>query len=66
MSVPAKPFTSTIETTKRGRRFCVCPSCSVIAAAIPIGTDRYTCRHCGADFQLTTKPERPKRQAPAP
>jgi hypothetical protein len=62
MSAAAKPLSSTVQVTKRGRRFAVCPSCSVLGAPIPIGADRFTCRACGSDFEVSAKPVRQQRE----
>jgi hypothetical protein len=51
LAVPS--FRASVTTTKRGRRFVVCPGCQVITAPVPLGTDRHTCRHCNAEFELT-------------
>jgi hypothetical protein len=56
-SLAVPTFRAPVNVTKRGRRFLVCPGCQVISAAIPIGVSRYTCRHCGTEFELVAKRE---------
>lgn len=50
-AVPA--FRAPVSTTKRGRRFVVCPGCQVITAGVSAGGARLTCAHCGTEFELT-------------
>jgi hypothetical protein len=52
-------FRAPVNTTKRGRRFLICPGSQVITAPVPIGADRHTCRHCGAEFELTERNRAP-------
>lgn len=41
-----------LRTTKRGRRWGVCPECCAIAARIPMGATQHTCAHCQTVFTL--------------
>jgi hypothetical protein len=60
-SLAVQTFRASVTTTKRNRRFVICPNCSVIGAPVALGAERYTCKACGADIDLTAKPVPRKR-----
>jgi hypothetical protein len=53
-------LTGTLETTRRGKRYVVCPKCCVLSAGIALQVTRLTCHACGADIDITTRPARRK------
>jgi hypothetical protein len=52
-SLAVPTFRASVTTTKRNRRFVICPSCTVIGAPVALGAERYTCKACGTAFELT-------------
>lgn len=53
MKLSARPLQTSVTTTKRGRRYVVCPACTAVNAPIPVGTTRHTCKACGGEFNIS-------------
>lgn len=58
LSVAIPMARAAVNTTRRGRRYVVCPGCTALSAPVPPGATRLTCSHCGVDIELTAKASR--------
>ena len=61
----AKPLSSALHITKRGKRFATCPQCCCVV--IVEGLTQATCNHCDTTFSLVaSKPKRRRASRKVP